>query len=75
MLLQRQDELRQLEDELEEMDKVDNKSDAGRLRLASREMDERARSELLHRIEEVALRYGFSSPFLLPLRDEGPLLI
>ncbi|KAG7008239.1 hypothetical protein G7Y79_00006g018590 [Physcia stellaris] len=66
LLMQRQDELRQLEDELEEMDKVDSKSDAGQLCLQSREMDDRrsrreqgaSRSALLHKIEDVALRYG-----------------
>ena len=79
LLLQRQDELRQLEDELEEMDKRHSKTEAGQLRLASREMDERgsrasengaSRSALLHRIEEVALRYGFSPPFLDTSADD-----
>lgn len=68
LLLHRQDELRELGEELEEMDKKDHKTDDGRRCLASRETDEsrstreerghQSRSALLDRIEEKAMKYG-----------------
>lgn len=67
LLMHRQDELRELEDTLSEMDKNDAADPKRQLRLQSREIDEeeeaapeRDRVALLNRIEEKALKYGIS---------------
>ena len=70
LLMHRQDELRELEDELEEMDKRDAKSEERKTCLQSRDVDEhsgaaiaggKSRSSLLDQIEEKAMKYGTSS--------------
>lgn len=65
LLMHRQDELRELEDTLNEMDKKDAKDPDRRVCLQSRDLDEenrdipgRDRVALLDRIEEKALKYG-----------------
>lgn len=66
LLLNKQDELRELEDDLNDMDKRDERTTNGKRYLASRELgEEREVSEreayisLLKSIEEKALQYGF----------------
>ena len=59
--MHRQDELRELEDELGEMDKRDNKNPEREFNLRSREIDaedDDSRASLLNKIEEKALKYG-----------------
>jgi len=63
--MHRQDELRELEDTLSEMDKKDAKDPERQLCLQSREIDEenrdlpgRDRIDLLDKIEEKTLKYG-----------------
>ena len=72
--MHRQDELRELEDELAEMDKRDGKNEDRILHLQCREIDDddddddddeeydgprrESRSSLLNKIEEKALKYG-----------------
>lgn len=66
LLLNKQDELRELEASLKDMDLIDAKSDEGKLYLQSRELDEdrekipglESRRELLERIERKTLQYG-----------------
>ena len=71
--MHRQDELRELEDDLAEMDKRDNKNPHRQLKLQCREVDDdddddddeeydgprrESRSSLLNKIEEKAMKYG-----------------
>lgn len=65
LLLHRQDELRELEDTLSDMDKKDAKDPNRQLCLRSRDIDEenrglpdRDRIALLDRLEEKTLKYG-----------------
>ena len=66
LLLYRQDELRELEESLYEMDKRDEINENGKLCLASREIDNdredlgarESRSSLIDRIEKKSLQYG-----------------
>ena len=72
LLLYRQDELRELEESLYEMDKHDENSEDGRLCLASREIDNdredlgerESRSSLIDRMEKKAFQYGISGVYL-----------
>ena len=80
--MHRQDELRELEDELAEMDKRDNKDPNRQPRLQCREDDvddddddgdeeydgprRVSRSSLLNRIEEKALKYGARTLLFAP---------
>ena len=66
LLLNKQDELRELEDNLNDIDKRDERTTNGKRYLASRELGEErevsereARTSLLKSIEEKALQYGF----------------
>lgn len=66
LLLNKQDELRELEDKLNDTDKRDERTTNGKRYLASRvlgeerEVSEReAHTSLLKKIEEKALQYGF----------------
>ena len=76
--MHRQDELRELEDELSELDKRDNKNPDRQLNLQCREIDDddddndedlegpyqQSRLSLFNKIEEKALKYGaLQSPF------------
>ena len=66
--MHRQDELRDLEDKLGDMDKKDARSEAGQRCLSSRELDDLrsrreergcdSRSVLFDRIEKKVLKYG-----------------
>ena len=65
LLMHRQDELHELKDTLNEIDKKDDKDPIRRICLRSRELDEenrdlpgRDRIALLDRIEEKTLKYG-----------------
>lgn len=66
LLLNKQDELRELEASLKNMDLIDADSDEGKLCLQSRDLDENrekipgleSRRELLERIERKTLQYG-----------------
>jgi hypothetical protein len=63
LLLNKQDELRELEKDLDRMDKVDLKKDASLLK--SREKDDAEngrRKNLLQEIEGKYIEYGFISP-------------
>jgi hypothetical protein len=63
LLLNKQDELRELEKDLDRMDKVDLKHDASLLK--SREKDDAEngdRKKKLREIEEKYIEYGFVSP-------------
>lgn len=71
LLLHKQDQLRRMEDDLLEMDKLDSRSDDGRRCLRSRMMDEarkphehgrESRNELLERIEKKTIEYGMLQP-------------
>lgn len=66
LLLNKQDELRELEDSLRNMDLIDESSNEGALCLQSRDLDEErediqglgSRKELLQKIEQKTLQYG-----------------
>lgn len=66
LLLNKQDELRELEASLRDMDLIDARSEHGALCLKSRELDEEReevqrlgpRSALLEKIEQKTLQYG-----------------
>lgn len=66
LLLNKQDELRELEANLHDMDLVDASSEEGALCLKSRELDEErndiqglgSRKALLEKIEQITLQYG-----------------
>ena len=68
LLMQKQDELRELEDLLQYMDKQDERTEEGRECLQSRDTDEsrddepvgETRKGLLSRIEKKLLEYGMS---------------
>ena len=76
LLLHRQDELRELEDELENMDKMDARNEKRKNCLHSRDIDNeqggegtpdgKSRGVLLDQIEEKTLKYGTSG-----LRNQG----
>ena len=74
LLLQKQDELRELEDSLREMDERDDKTEEGQDCLQSRDLDDRrdlpegrvTRRALLQRIEKKMLEYGKTRMSLLP---------
>lgn len=82
LLMQRQDELRELEDDLEDLDKRDGKNKDRQICLQSREMDDppsgpeeqgrETRSSLLNKIEEKTLKYGTSLTNFMRLLDWNP---
>lgn len=83
LLLHQQDELRQLEADLLNMDLIDSKSENGARCLKSRDLDEErpatdggSRSELLKRMGEKTIQYGknlcSTDSFLIILPDIWP---
>ena len=77
LLMHRQDELRELEDKLGDMDKRDFRDEDRQRRLTSREVDDglsrreeagsESRSALFDRIEDKVLKYGNVPPLSSPL--------
>lgn len=75
LLMRRQDEIRELQEELEDMDKRDNEIEDRRICLQSRDVDElrggvglvggQTRSAILDKLEVKVLKYGTSLPHRL----------